>query len=70
MTAQDLADLWEIPVGTVWRWASEDSWPRTRTHPRRYDPEAADESRLRRMAHRAETLANLELHRQRHGASS
>ena len=69
-TAPDLAALWRVPVGTVRRWASEDRWPRTVTRPVRYDPEYAQDSYDRRRAGRAETLANLELHRQRVAASA
>lgn len=65
LTADQLARLWRVPVGTVWRWASEDRWPRTRSRPTRYDPEAAQAGHDRREGARAETLANLEVHRRR-----
>ena len=66
LTAADLARLWRIPLPTIWRWASEDQWPRTRTRPVRYDPDAAQASLDRRRDGRAETLANLDLRRLRH----
>ena len=48
ITAKDLAFLWGVPLGTVHRWISKDAkkgepWPRTRTQPYRYDPEAAQD---------------------------
>ena len=48
MSGPELAKVWRIPLGTVRRWASEDRWPRTRTRPVRYDPEAAQVSYERR----------------------
>lgn len=41
LTGPQLSTLWRVPLGTVKRWAHEDSWPRTSTRPTRYDPDAA-----------------------------
>ena len=36
LTAADIARIYRVPRGTVWRWAHEDGWRRTRLRPVRY----------------------------------
>lgn len=50
LTAAQLSNLFGVPVGTIYRWASEDNWPRTsrRHRPVRYDSTAAEASMTRR----------------------
>jgi hypothetical protein len=45
-TANDLAGMWRMPIGTVYRWAHEDRWRRTEPglRPVRYDPADARRS--------------------------
>ncbi|SRR6266566_1611254 len=48
-TAADLAHIYRVPIGTIYRWASEDQWRRTRTaHPVRYNAHDAQASYDRR----------------------
>jgi hypothetical protein len=44
LTAVELAALWTVPVGTVWRWASLDNWERIAGNPTLYDSGAAQAS--------------------------
>jgi len=48
VTARDLARLFRVPVGTIYRWASEDQWRRTRYRPIRYHIDDASESKRAR----------------------
>jgi hypothetical protein len=44
-TAQDLAHIYSVPLGTIWRWASLDRWGRTKyARPVRYSWADADAS--------------------------
>lgn len=48
-TAKELADLHHVAVGTIYRWASEDQWPRrNRARPVLYSAFAAEQSATRR----------------------
>ncbi|WP_395109796.1 hypothetical protein [Actinomadura sp. SCN-SB] len=49
-TAREIARFYRIPLATVYRWASEDTWPRTGRNPVRYSWDAADTSYARRQA--------------------
>jgi len=52
LDARALAWHLRVPVGTVYRWAHEDRWPRTsvKRRPVRYDLKAAERSATRRHA--------------------
>lgn len=52
-TAEHFADVFKVSVGTIYRWASEDGWPRTsiKRRPVRYSVLAAEQSWARRHAH-------------------
>lgn len=47
-TARDIARICSVPLGTVYRWASEDHWRRTTGRPVRYHWDDVEESRDRR----------------------
>lgn len=49
-TAADLSRVLHAPLGTIYRWASEDHWPRTNTRPVAYQFAAAEASATRRRA--------------------
>ncbi len=44
LSAADLATLLRVPKGTIYRWASEDQWPRTKGRPVRYLASEAEHS--------------------------
>jgi len=44
LTAPDIAHIYRVAVGTVYRWASEDHWRRTRYRPIRYHMDDAQAS--------------------------
>jgi hypothetical protein len=48
LTAADLAAVYQIPVGTIYGWASTDKWRRTTTRPKRYLLDDAQASYERR----------------------
>ena len=48
LAASDLGRLYNTPVGTIYRWASEDHWRRTRTRPIRYHASDMDTSYRKR----------------------
>lgn len=48
VTARALAQMFRVPLGTIYRWASEDRWRRTRYRPIRYHIDDASESRRAR----------------------
>jgi hypothetical protein len=48
VTARDLARLLRVPLGTIYRWASEDGWRRTRYRPIRYHMDDAVNSKRAR----------------------
>lgn len=45
-TARDLASLYSVPIGTIYRWASLDDWRRTdpKHRPVKYNRQDADNS--------------------------
>lgn len=48
-TARDLARIYNVAVGTIYRWAHDDDWDRTaKGWPRRYDRNQAQASYDRR----------------------
>ena len=47
-TATELSRFFHTPIGTIYRWASEDRWPRTSSRPVRYSMHAATVSATRR----------------------
>jgi hypothetical protein len=47
-TAADLAHIYQVARGTIWAWASQDKWRRTRTRPVRYSRADAEASWQRR----------------------
>lgn len=47
MTAADLARIFRVPLGTIYRWAHEDGWKR-HGWPRVYDMDDVQESYDRR----------------------
>ncbi|GGV34120.1 hypothetical protein GCM10010182_67470 [Actinomadura cremea] len=47
-TATDLARIYGVALGTIYRWASQDQWDRTRYRPIRYRHSDAERSYLRR----------------------
>ena len=47
-TARDIARIYDVPLGTVYRWASEDQWRRTTNRPTRYHWDDVEASRDRR----------------------
>lgn len=48
LSASDLAAIWRIPIGSVYRMASEDGWRRTRYRPVRYHMDDAHASYTKR----------------------
>jgi uncharacterized protein YjcR len=36
LTASDLARIYDVPLGTIYSWASRDNWRRTKAWPRKY----------------------------------
>lgn len=48
VTAADLARIYGVATGTIYRWASQDRWHRTQTWPRRYSRDDAQASYGRR----------------------
>lgn len=57
LTAAQLHDMLKVPVGTIYRWASEDEWPRTGGRPVYYSARAAVQSHARRHAEIYESSA-------------
>jgi hypothetical protein len=47
-TAADLAHIFHVAPGSIYRWASEDHWRRTRYRPVRYHMDDAEQSWKRR----------------------
>lgn len=47
-TARDIARIYGVPLGTVYRWASEDRWRRTERRPVRYHWDDVEKSREQR----------------------
>jgi hypothetical protein len=44
LTAAQLSELLRVPIGTIWRWASEDDWRRLDRRPKRYHHDDAQAS--------------------------
>ena len=59
LTAAALARIYHTPRPTIYRWASEDHWRRTRTRPTRYHTGDADTSYHKR---HPETATSLDTH--------
>lgn len=57
LRAADLARIFHVSRGSVYRWASEDHWRRTRTRPTRYHTGDADTSYHKRHPKPATSLA-------------
>lgn len=57
LTAAQLARIYHTPRPTIYRWASEDHWRRTRTRPTRYHTGDADTSYHKRHPETATSLA-------------
>ncbi|MFI9558856.1 HNH endonuclease signature motif containing protein [Nonomuraea endophytica] len=57
-TARFYALIYRVPVGTIYRWASEDGWRRTdpARRPVRYHPDDVDQSFVRREPTRPEVV--------------
>lgn len=48
LKASDLAHIYHVATGTIYRWASQDRWRRTRYRPIRYHMDDAQASWARR----------------------
>ena len=44
LTSSQLSALWSVPLGSVWRWAHEDTWRRLDRRPKRYHLDDAQRS--------------------------